>query len=119
MLGGVIAETRPETRSVLAAVGTALGAYAYPQPVITAAFGELVVPDPERRSLLDRLHAAAGVRTRHLALPLEAYPGLDVFTAANEAFVTVALDLGERAVRAALTAAGVRPSEVDLIVSTT
>ncbi len=115
----MIVEAGPQTGSVLASVGTALGAHTYPQPVITAAFGALVVPDPERRGLLERLHAAAGVRTRHLALPLEAYPALDGFTAANEAFVAVALELSEQAVRRALAAAGVRPSDVDLVVSTT
>ena len=83
-VGGVT----PGGGSLLASVGTALGEHAYPQEVITAAFGALVVPDPERRGLLDRLHAAAGVRTRHLALPLEAYPALDGFTGANQAFVS-------------------------------
>ncbi len=107
------------TASVLAAVGTALGDFAYPQQVITKAFGALVVPDPERRGLLERFHAAAGVRTRHLALPLEAYPALEGFTAANEAFVGLAVELGARAVGDALDAAGLAATDVDLIMSVT
>ncbi len=105
--------------SVLVAVGTALGDHRYPQQVITEAFGALVVPDPERRGLLQRLHAAAGVRTRHLVLPLEAYPPLDGFTAANEAYVALAVDLGARAVTAALAGAGLSPGDVDLVMSVT
>ena len=105
--------------SVVAAVGTALGAHRYRQEQITSAFGALVVPDPGRRGLLERLHAAAGVHTRHLALPLEEYAALDGFTAANEAFVRVAIDLGEQAVRAALAAAGLQPGDVDLLMSAT
>ena len=104
---------------MVAAVGTALGDHPYPQEQITAAFGALVVPDPERRGLLERLHAAAGVRTRYLALPLDAYAGLDGFTAANEAFVEVGLRLGERAVREALAGAGLQPGDVDLIMTAT
>jgi alkylresorcinol/alkylpyrone synthase len=109
----------PGGGSLLASVGTALGEHAYPQEVITSAFGSLVVPDPERRGLLERLHAAAGVRTRHLALPLEAYPALDGFTGANQAFVAVAVELGARAVERALADCGLTAADVDLIVSTT
>lgn len=100
-------------------MGSALGAYAYPQARITEEFGAIVVPDPTRRGLLERFHAAAGVQTRHLALPLEDYATLDGFTAANDAFLRVGTDLGELAVRDALEAAGVRPDEVDVIMSVT
>lgn len=101
------------------AVGSALGAHRYPQAQITAAFGALVVPDPERRGLLERFHAAAGVSTRHLALALEDYPGLDGFTGANDAFLRVGTDLGAHAVRSALEQAGLQGSDVDLIMSVT
>ena len=103
----------------IAAVGSALGAHAYPQAQITEAFGALVVPDPDRRGLLERFHAAAGVRTRHLALPLDAYAGLDGFTAANDAFLRVGVELGEAAVRDALSRAGLRAEDVDVIMSVT
>ncbi len=110
---------RPSATSVIASVGTVLGDNPYSQSQITEAFGALVVPDPERRGLLERLHAAAGVRARHLALPLEAYPDLEGFTAANAAFVEIATDLGARAVRDALAQAGLRPGDVDLLMSVT
>jgi alkylresorcinol/alkylpyrone synthase len=105
--------------STVAAVGRALGPYTYPQAEITAAFGRIVVPDPDRRGLLERLHEAAGVRTRHLALPLEAYEGLDGFTAANDVFIDVGTDLAAAAVTEALDRAGLAAGDVDLVLSTT
>jgi alkylresorcinol/alkylpyrone synthase len=103
----------------IAAVGSALGAHAYPQAQITEAFGAIVVPDPERRGVLERFHAATGVQTRHLALPLEEYAGLAGFTAANDTFLRVGVELGERAVRDALDLAGLAPDDVDVIMSVT
>jgi alkylresorcinol/alkylpyrone synthase len=103
----------------VASVGSALGAHVYPQAEITKAFGALVVPDASRRGLLERFHAAAGVQTRHLALPLEAYPGLAGFTAANDAFLRVGVELGAAAVTQALERAGLRAEDVDVVMSVT
>jgi alkylresorcinol/alkylpyrone synthase len=105
--------------SRVAAVGSALGAHPYPQAAITEAFGALVVPDPAKRGLLERFHAAAGVQTRHLALPLEDYPRLEGFTAANDAFLRVGVELGAAAVTDALDRAGLRADEVDVIMTVT
>jgi alkylresorcinol/alkylpyrone synthase len=69
--------------------------------------------------LLRRLHEAAGVRRRHLSLPLPELAALPGFTEANEAFADVGLVLAERAVSEALDAAGLAPGDVDLVVSTT
>jgi len=62
-----------------------------------------------------RFAATAGVGARQLALPLERYRTLTGFTEANNAFADVAMDLGERAVLAALDKAGLRPCEVDVV----
>ncbi|MBO0883281.1 MAG: type III polyketide synthase, partial [Mycobacterium sp.] len=67
----------------------------------------------------DRFGARSGVQTRRIALPLSEYGRLSGFTEANETFIDVALDLGERALLSALDTAGVRPAEVDIIFSTT
>jgi alkylresorcinol/alkylpyrone synthase len=64
------------------------------------------------------LHAATSVEHRHLALPIEAYRRLDGFGAANDAFITVGTELGERAVRDALTQVGLQPGDVDLLMVT-
>ena len=99
-------------------------------PAITAAAVEL---PPHRHSqdevvatLVDtvgpdflRFAASSGVGTRQLALPLDRYPELTGFTEANAAYLDVAMDLGERAIRKALDAAGLQPSDVDIVFSTT
>jgi alkylresorcinol/alkylpyrone synthase len=108
--------------SVIAAVGTALGAHAYPQEQITEAFARYVLGDEAdglAGGLLRRFHGNCGVRSRHLAIPVEDYPQLDGFTGANAAWRDVAVDLGERCVRDALAEAGLGGGDVDLIVSTT
>ncbi len=63
-----------------------------------------------------RFAQTAGVDHRSLALPLSRYPTLSGFTEANNAYLEVAVDLGEQAIRSALSAAGVEPNEVDAIV---
>lgn len=73
------------------------------------------IAGPEFRRFFD----ASGVGNRRLALPLERYGELSGFTEANDTFIEVALDLGERALRAALAAAEVEPADVDVVVSTT
>ena len=69
--------------------------------------------------ILSNLHRSAKVEYRHLVLPLEAYPDLNDFGEANEIFIEHAVNLGAEALTAALDEAGVRPDEVDLIMSTT
>jgi alkylresorcinol/alkylpyrone synthase len=66
-----------------------------------------------------RFAATSGVATRQLALPLSRYRQLSGFTEANDAYLDVALDLGERALSSALAAAGMEPSDVDIVFSTT
>lgn len=63
-----------------------------------------------------RFAQTAGVDQRSLALPLSRYPKLSGFTEANDAYLEVAVDLGERAIRSALSAANIEPDEVDTIV---
>lgn len=106
--------------SRIAAVRGALPGYRYPQAEITEALTTFVLSDtePARHRLLRQVHAAAGVQTRHLAMPLPEYGELAGFGQANDVFVEVALDLGERAVTAALEAAGLGADQVDLIVFT-
>ncbi|MGL5859332.1 MAG: type III polyketide synthase [Angustibacter sp.] len=105
--------------SRIAAVHPVLAPHRYPQQELTEAFAELCLPDSDRRGVLRRLHTGTRVHSRHLALPLERYRDLDDFGKANDAFLDVAVQLGAQAMTGALDAAGIRPSEVDLVVSTT
>lgn len=63
-----------------------------------------------------RFAETTGVDHRSLALPLSRYPQLSGFTEANDAYLEVAVDLGERAIRSALEEAGIAAHEVDTIV---
>ena len=63
-----------------------------------------------------RFAQTTGVDHRNLALPLSRYPRLSGFTEANDAYLEVAVDLGERAIRSALAEADIEPHEVDTIV---
>jgi alkylresorcinol/alkylpyrone synthase len=62
---------------------------------------------------LEDLHRAVQVSGRYLALPLEAYAGLDTFQKSNDAFIEVAQDLGAKAMQDALARAGLAPRDVD------
>ncbi|WP_197379729.1 type III polyketide synthase [Mycolicibacterium mengxianglii] len=64
-----------------------------------------------------RFAQTSGVDTRSLALPLTRYPHLSGFTEANAAYLEVAVDLGEQAIRSALEAARISPEEVDVIIT--
>jgi alkylresorcinol/alkylpyrone synthase len=108
--------------SRIVAVEGVLADHRHTQQEITATFMDVVLAgEPagsSRRVLLERVHASAGVVTRHLALPLTAYAGLSGFGEANDAFIDVGLGLGERAVRQALDAAGLTALDVDLLMTT-
>lgn len=101
----------------IAAVARALPPHRYPQAEITATLGRLL--DDDAAALAGRLHRSAQVGARHLALPLEEYPRLDGFGAANDAFIRVGTDLAAQALERALARAGLAPGDLDLIVTTT
>ena len=104
--------------SQVLAVAPVLGAHAYRQEDITATIAPLLTSDPVRRALLERVHAASGVDTRHLARPLSSYADLTDFGAANDAFVEIGTDLAATAVTDALRSAGLRPTDVDYLFFT-
>jgi alkylresorcinol/alkylpyrone synthase len=102
----------------IVAVSGVLPPHRYRQQELTEALARLVLPPGADPGVLHRLHAGAGVTTRHLALPLERYADLGGFGRANDAFIAAALDLGGQAVRAALDASGLAADGIDLVVST-
>jgi alkylresorcinol/alkylpyrone synthase len=97
----------------------ALPEHRYTQEEITDAFAGVIAQGAMDERLMRRLHANAGVRQRHLAMPLEEYGRLEGFGQSNDRFIEVAVRLGAQAVVDALKAADLTPADVDLIVSTT
>ncbi|WP_042452896.1 type III polyketide synthase [Streptacidiphilus jiangxiensis] len=106
----------------IAAVHGVLPEHRYRQREITDALATMCLEgahdETRERAVLERLHATAGVRTRHLVQPLERYAGLDGFGAANDLFIEEGVRLAERALAAALDEAGIAPQEVDLVLAT-
>ncbi|KAA2261425.1 type III polyketide synthase [Solihabitans fulvus] len=105
--------------TTVAAVRGVLPPHRYPQQRLTELFAELCLPANGSRAVLARLHTSARVATRHLALPIERYADLDGFTEANDAFLSVGVELGCAAVLGALADAGLDAADVDLVMSTT
>ncbi|TYR63436.1 type III polyketide synthase [Streptomyces parvus] len=102
----------------IAAVHGALPSHRHTQREVTDMVARTCLPPGADRRVLDRLHENARVRSRHTVLPLDAYGDLDGFGPSNDVFIRSAVDLGAQAVRGALRTAGLRPTDVDLLMFT-
>src|SRR5690348_401232 len=87
----------------IASTGTALPPHYYPQSVLVEAFREHWGGRLDRFSVLERLHAATGVDGRYLVLPIEDYPEMKRWGAANDVWIESAQQLGQQAICRALS----------------
>ncbi len=103
----------------IAAVGSALPPHFYDQDTLLAAFRRHWGSRHYNLERLEGLHRAVLVGGRHLALPMEEYERLESWGQANDAWIRVAQEVGEQAVRAALDKAGLGVDDVDALIFVT
>jgi len=100
---------------ILAVCG-ALPPHRHPQQEVTDAFADVIARGGLDERVLRRLHANAGVEQRHLVLPIGEYGSIESFGQANDLYIKHAVELGATALEDALKAAGLAPSELDVLI---
>ena len=99
----------------IAGVASAFPEHQYDQRILLSALQRHWWPKLDNPVFMERLQARVGVNTRHLALPLEEYYDLKTWGKANNHWIEVATQLGEKALCGALTRAGFGPSDLGAI----
>jgi alkylresorcinol/alkylpyrone synthase len=94
-------------------VSRALPPYYATQAELIEALRDLWAQEYFNVDRLEQLHRAVGVSGRHLAVPVEQHLALKTFAARNDAWTSAAVELGEHAVREALTGAELPPEAID------
>lgn len=100
-------------------VGTAFPPHYYDQEQLLDALRVFWAREHHNPERLERLHRNVLVGGRHLALPIEEYAALDGFGDANDAWIRVALEVGEKAIQDALDQVSLAPDQVDALFTTT
>jgi len=99
----------------IAAVGSAFPRHYYDQETLLAALRGYWSERYFNLERIEQLHRNVLVGGRHLALPLEEYPGLATFGKANSAWIRVAEEIGGEAVVDALGKCGLEVADIDAL----
>ncbi len=97
----------------ISAVGVGFPAHYYDQATLIDAAKRMWSGRFFNPARLTQLQENVLVGGRHLALPIERYGELQGFGAANDAYIEVATEVGEAALRDALSAAKLAPRDID------
>ena len=95
------------------AVGSAFPEHYYSQDQLLGALKAVWAGHHYNVERLESIHRNTLVGGRYLTLPLEAYPALRGFAAANDRFIEAAVELGGRSIDRALAASGLGRADVD------
>ena len=96
----------------IAGVASAFPPHQYDQRVLLSALQRHWGPKVDNATFMERLQARVGVQTRHLALPIEEYYELKSWGRANNHWIEIAQELGQKALCCALARAGFAPSDL-------
>jgi alkylresorcinol/alkylpyrone synthase len=96
----------------IAGVASAFPKHQYDQRVLLSALQRHWGPKIDNPVFMERLQARVGVNTRHLALPMEEYYGLTTWGKANNHWIEVAQEIGEKALCGALARSGFATSDL-------
>ena len=99
----------------IAGVASALPQNKYDQRVLLQALQKHWGPKVDNPVFLERLQARVGVETRYLALPIAEYYGLTRWGDANNHWIDVAQDLGQKALCCALSRSGFSTEDLGAI----
>lgn len=99
----------------IAAVGAAFPRHYYDQETLLAALRGYWERRYFNLDRIEQLHKNVLVGGRHLALPIEEYPGLTTFGQSNSAWIRVAEEIGGEAVLDALAKSGLTVSDIDAL----
>ncbi|MEJ2580600.1 MAG: 3-oxoacyl-[acyl-carrier-protein] synthase III C-terminal domain-containing protein [Acidobacteriota bacterium] len=103
----------------IAAVGSALPPHYYDQDTLLDAFKRHWAERHYNLDRLEALHRNVLVGGRHLALPIEEYERLEHWGQANDAWIRVAQEVGERAIQDALRKSDLAADDVDSLMTVT
>src|SRR5579883_109741 len=102
----------------IASVASAFPPHKYDQRVLLPALQRHWGSKVDNPAFMERLQARIGVETRHLALPMEQYYGLKSWGSANNHWIEIAQELGQKALCHALNRAGCATSDLGAIIFT-
>jgi alkylresorcinol/alkylpyrone synthase len=108
-----------DSSPVIRAVERLLPPHYAPQERIIGALRDLWATRHYNLERLEELHRSVQVEGRFLAMPIDRYPSLVTFQQRNDAWIEVAMELGEQVVRRALERTGLTPRDVDHVFFTT
>lgn len=94
---------------------TAYPPHRFSQQEIVEALKDFWGENFDKSSLLERLHNRTGVDNRYFSRPLDEYRALDTWGKANDVWIEVAEELGERAIDCALKCAGLTRERINAI----
>lgn len=103
----------------IAATSTAFPSHYYNQEELSSELRNLWIEKGLNVKIFDRIQKNVQVKGRHLALPIEKYNDINSFEESNNAWIEVALELGEQTIQKIFDSIDLSPSDISMIMSTT